>query len=336
MVSMKALIEKLTAIWQRSLPGRVLARYGRNNGGLLAGGLAYGLLFAFFAGVWTVFSIAGLIFSHDDNVRTALLNTASRVVPSLQSGSGKEIISATTLSSISTPFTITGLFTLLAFFWQIIGWLGSVRSAVRTMVEAGQQQSNAISSKLFDALAVILIMVLFILSSVAAVVSGGAIRNILNVLKVPQDAWGFSSLIDVVGFLLTLLFNFLLLMVIFWLVAELRDRKAVVRTSIFGSICLSIIQMLGTRLVGGASSNPLLAPFAAILAVLIWFNLIAQVLMYCASLLAETMSKERVGSSNGVVDSTVMTGVDENKKDSAHISVQEAAKAAATTVDKES
>lgn len=333
------MIEKLTGIWQRSLPGRVVTRYGRNNGGLLAGGLAYGLLFAFFAGVWTVFSIAGLVFSHDDGVRTTLLNTVARVVPSLQSGSGKDIISAQALSSISTTFTITGLFTLLAFFWQIIGWLGSVRSAVRTMVEAGQQQTNAISSKLTDALAVMLIMVLFILSSVAAVVSGGTIRYVLNFLKVPQHAWGFSSLIDVVGFLLTVLFNFLLLMVVFWLVAGLHESKTVVRTSAFGSVILSIIQMLGTRLVGGASSNPLLAPFAAILAVLIWFNLIAQVLMYCASLLAETMGSgkntvnTRINSSNGSANSRLTTDEHGDGHDSAHTSIQEAAKAAATTVD---
>lgn len=286
---MKAYIEHAIALWQRSLPGRVLTRYGKNNGGLLAGGLAYGLLFAFFAGVWTVFSVAGLIFSHDDSVRTALLNTLARVVPSLQSASGASIISEKTLSSISSTLTITGLFTLLALFWQVIGWLGSVRSAVRTMVEAGQSDTNAIGSKLLDGLAALLIMILFILSGAAAVISGGAIRHVLDFLRVPSTAWGFSGLIDLAGFIMTVFFNFLLLMVVYWLVAQLRERNTVMRTCLFGSLCLSIIQMLGTRLVGGASSNPLLAPFAAILAVLVWFNLIAQVLMYCASILGEIM-----------------------------------------------
>ncbi|MFT8639958.1 YihY/virulence factor BrkB family protein [Bifidobacterium sp.] len=325
---MKATLERIVTAWQRSLPGRIVARYGRNNGGLLAGGLAYGLLFAFFAGVWTAFSIAGLIFSNDESVRETLLNAVASFIPSLQSSSGKSILSEKALSSISTTFTVTGLFTLLAFLWQIIGWLGSVRSAVRTMVDVGQQNADAIRSKLRDAVAVMLIMILFVLSSVAAVISGGTIRYVLEFLRIPQSAWGFSSVVDISGFLLTVIFNFLLLLVVFWLVAALRERSSVVRACVFGSLCLSIIQMLGTRLVGGASSNPLLAPFAAILAVLIWFNLIAQVLMYCASLLGETLG--RPSSTAAEPPFTTLTGSEGDSSDMT--SVQEAARAAASTV----
>jgi membrane protein len=58
-------------------------------------------------------------------------------------------------------------------------------------------------------------------------------------------------------------------------------------TAVIGSVALSMIQLLGARLIAGASSNPLLAPFAAIIGVLLWFNIIAQVLMYCAAFLGE-------------------------------------------------
>lgn len=47
------------------------------------------------------------------------------------------------------------------------------------------------------------------------------------------------------------------------------------------------MQLLGARLLTGASRNPMLAPFAAIIGVLIWFNLVAQVIMICAAFIAE-------------------------------------------------
>lgn len=45
----------------------------------------------------------------------------------------------------------------------------------------------------------------------------------------------------------------------------------------------------------GASRNPMLAPFAAIIGVLIWFNLVAQVIMICAAFIAECRRGGRRG-----------------------------------------
>ena len=49
MHGLKSAIDRGADAWARSLPGRVLDRYVSRSGPLLANGLAYGLLFAFFA-----------------------------------------------------------------------------------------------------------------------------------------------------------------------------------------------------------------------------------------------------------------------------------------------
>ena len=61
MHGLKSAIDRGADAWARSLPGRVLDRYVSRSGPLLANGLAYGLLFAFFAGVWIAVSVFGLI-----------------------------------------------------------------------------------------------------------------------------------------------------------------------------------------------------------------------------------------------------------------------------------
>ena len=60
---------------------------------------------------------------------------------------------------------------------------------------------------------------------------------------------------------------------------------------IMGSLTVSAMQLLGARLLAGASRNPMLAPFAALIGVLIWFNLVAQVILLCAALIAECRQK---------------------------------------------
>ena len=48
MTRLRRIIAAAIERWKRSLPGSVLGRYSSRHGGLLANGLAYGLLFAFF------------------------------------------------------------------------------------------------------------------------------------------------------------------------------------------------------------------------------------------------------------------------------------------------
>ena len=54
------------------------------------------------------------------------------------------------------------------------------------------------------------------------------------------------------------------------------------------------MQLLGTRLLAGASRNPLLAPFATLIGVLIWFNLVSQLMLAIAAGIAEAQSRRAV------------------------------------------
>ena len=40
-----------------------------------------------------------------------------------------------------------------------------------------------------------------------------------------------------------------------------------------------MLKLLGTALLGGGTNNPLLASFAVIIGLLIWFNLVCQVIL---------------------------------------------------------
>jgi len=52
--------------------------------------------------------------------------------------------------------------------------------------------------------------------------------------------------------------------------------------ALIGSAALGVLKILGTALLGGATNNPLLAGFAVIIGLLIWFTLICQVILIAA------------------------------------------------------
>ncbi len=104
-------VDSLAAWWRRSLTGRVIDRYVSRRGAAAGERLAYGLLFAFFAGVWIVVSALGLVVTGAREMQKTLLAMLRTVIPSVSDS----LFSASMLSGISHTLTWTGLVTLAVF-----------------------------------------------------------------------------------------------------------------------------------------------------------------------------------------------------------------------------
>jgi membrane protein len=59
--------------------------------------------------------------------------------------------------------------------------------------------------------------------------------------------------------------------------------------ALIGGVALAFLQTLGTTLLGGASSNPLVGAFATQIGVLLYFNVVCQVILVAASWIAVGM-----------------------------------------------
>ena len=83
--------------------------------------------------------------------------------------------------------------------------------------------------------------------------------------------------------------NFALFMLLLRVVSHIKAGRFTILGALLGST--DAMQLLGARTIAGASRNPMLAPFAALIGVLIWFNLVAPVILLCAALIAECRQK---------------------------------------------
>lgn len=176
MHGLKSAIDRGADAWARSLPGRVFDRYVSRSGPLLANGLAYGLLFAFFAGVWIAVSVFGLIVVGNIDWQQMLIDAVREVIP----GVADSFLTSSALGAMSSALTWTGLATLAIFWWTVTGWMNSLRHAVRAMFDDCGDELNIVVARLRDTLAAIAIAILFILSTAAGTVSAASYADCCN------------------------------------------------------------------------------------------------------------------------------------------------------------
>ena len=85
-----------------------------------------------------------------------------------------------------------------------------------------------------------------------------------------------------IGVPLTL--NWVTAVIMFRLAGGLKlSRRALLEGTILAGVGTAALQVFSTELLAGAGRNPILAPFAIIIGLLIWFNLVSQVYLVCAS-----------------------------------------------------
>lgn len=107
----------------------------------------------------------------------------------------------------------------------------------------------------------------------------------------PSSSLPGTVLLEMTGFGTGVALNFALFMLLLRVVSHIKAGRFTILGALLGSLTVSAMQLLGARLLAGASRNPMLAPFAALIGVLIWFNLVAQVILLCAALIAECRQK---------------------------------------------
>jgi len=235
MHGLKSAIDRGADAWARSLPGRVLDRYVSRRGPLLANGLAYGLLFAFFAGVWIAVSVFGLIMVGNIDWQQMLIDAVREVIP----GVADSFLTSSALGAMSSALTWTGLATLAIFWWTVTGWMNSLRHAVRAMFDDCGDELNIVVARLRDTLAAIAIAILFILSTAAGTVSGGIVRRLLQWGGIPSSSLPGTVLLEMTGFGTGVALNFALFMLLLRVVSHIKAGRFTILGALLGSLTVS-------------------------------------------------------------------------------------------------
>ncbi|AZS47544.1 MULTISPECIES: YihY/virulence factor BrkB family protein [Microbacterium] len=275
-------------------PVRAALLYIERRGPMLADSVTYRALFSVFAGVLLGFSIAALWLAGNPVAWQAIIDAVQSAVPGLI---GEDGVIKTEDLRAPASLSIAGIISLVALVGAALGAIGSLRAAVRVLAGTLQDDILWIWVILRNLALAIGIGLAFVASAFLTFAGQLGIVWITGLLGLPEDSPVATWTVRLVSLLVVFALDAVIIIGVFLLLSGVRpSARSLWSGALLGALGLLALQELSSLFVGGATSNPLLASFASLLALLIWLNFSAQVMLFaCAYIVtAEEESTDRV------------------------------------------
>jgi membrane protein len=267
--------------WVRS----ALASWERlrvTNGNLYAAAITYFTLLALFPLLLLAASIAGFVLHANPDTLQTLFDKLSRQAPGQVGSTLHDSIEAAINARASL-----GVIGLVGVLLTGLGWIGNLRTAMDAVWETAPPKENPIKQRLTN-LAILAGLGLAGLVSLGLTALWSAFSSDVLAWLGLDDVPGMGTLLGFVGVLVALLAD----SVIFFLVLTRLPRaevppRAGARAAVLAAVGFEILKIVGTYTVASTATSPTAGPFAGLLAVLIWVQLVARWTLFCAAWTAE-------------------------------------------------
>jgi membrane protein len=276
-------IRGIVAAVQKWKPVRVFQHFAARRGPILAAGLSYQALFSVFAALWAVFSAAGIVIGANEDLRDALLDVIGTSVPGLiDRGDGGAIDPADLFSASALGWA--GAFAIVVSLVTAIAWLGSARDAVRDIADLAAPPTNFFLLKLKDLGLAVAFGLALVISAALSLGSTSLLAWVLDSVGIDEDSVLATISARALGLLLAFVLDVAVLAALYRVLAGVPiPPKPLWQGAILGAVALGVLKTLGSALLGGATSNPLIGAFAVVVGLLIWFNFVCQVILIGAA-----------------------------------------------------
>ncbi len=282
MASLLAMVQWLVAKLNTVRPMRAFQHYNLERGPLMSAGIGFNMFFSITGLLTTGFSVAGLVLRGQTELLDRLVNSVAATAPGLlQVDGGDGLVDPDKLldpGGLGLTAAIAAVVTVVTS----LGWINGVRQGLRGVAMLAPLKRNPVLSKLFDVGTLLLLGLALVLSAGVSLVFGTAAGWLMDLLRLdPRIAAPIAGLIKIA---VPLLLNTVTAVILFRLAGGLQfSRQALLEGTILAGIGTTALQVFSTELLAGAGRNPILAPFAIIIGLLIWFNLVSQVYLFAAS-----------------------------------------------------
>lgn len=286
---------------QRSRPWRAYSHFTNVGGNVLCAGMSYQAVFAVFAALWVGFGVLGSWLSGRPELLESLVSQINMIVPGLLGDDGLAPVSVEVLLD-SRSFSWTSVIAAFSLLWVTLSWFTGTRRSIRIIFGLEvKQYRNAVLLKLRDLLLAVMFLVALITSAALTVASTNLTDLLVEWFGGGEDSWLLGGLGLTVRYGALYLFDVLIILAIHWVLAEIRTPGwSMLWGCALGGAAMFGLKILGAALLGSTPSNPLLASFAVIVGLLIWFNLICRTLLLTASWIATGQDRTLgLGASSG-------------------------------------
>lgn len=283
--SLIAMMNWLLARLNMLLPLRAYSHYLRQRGPLLSAGIGFRMFFSITGLLATGLSLAGLVLSDHPALLDQVIRSVAAAAPGLLQVDGSEgLVDPYALLNPTSLGWAAGIAAVVTVFTSL-GWISGIRDGMRSMMQLGPLVMNPILQILKDVGTLLLMGLALVVSSAASLIFGTAAGWVTGQLGLEPIIAG--PLTTSVTILVPLLLGWGTALIMYRVAAGLKPaRRSLLEGTILAAVGTTILQIFSTQLLASAGKNPILAPFAIIIGLLIWFNLVSQVYVICAAWVA--------------------------------------------------
>lgn len=263
-------------------PMRAFQHYNLQHGPLMSAGIGFNMFFSITGLLATGFSVAGLLLGGQPALLERVVGSVASSAPGLLKVDGREgLVDPQELlnpNGLGWTAVIAAVVTVVTS----LGWIAGLRDGLRGVLRLGPLKMNPILLKLHDVGTLLLLGVALVISAGASLVFGTAAGWVAEQLKLdPLVAGPLTTSIKIA---VPLVLGWATALIMFRLAAGLKlQRRALLEGTILAAVGTSVLQIFSAELLASAGRNPILAPFAIIIGLLIWFNLVSQVYLVSAA-----------------------------------------------------
>lgn len=164
-----------------------------------------------------------------------------------------------------------------------IGWVESLRDCLRAVWEKPDEDINFFLGKLRDGALLLGVGGVAVLSLGCSTFASAAVDKVAEAIGLVEGGIG-SVLLSGAGFVIAVLADFLLLAYILTRLPGVHPpRRAVVVAGLLGAIGFELLKLLLSGYLQGVASRSMYGAFGTPVALLLWINFTAKLLIYCAS-----------------------------------------------------
>lgn len=276
------LIQWLLARLNAFRPMRAFQHYNLQHGPLMSAGIGFNMFFSITGLLATGFSIAGLVLRGQPALLDRVVSSVAVNAPGLLKVDGREgLVNPQDLLN-PTGLGWTAVIAAVVTVVTSLGWIAGLREGLRGVMRLSPLKMNPILLKLRDAGTLLLLGAALVISAGVSLVFGTAAGWVSEQLQLdPLVAVPLTTSIKIA---VPLLLGWCTALIMFRLAAGLKlARQSLLEGTILAAVGTSVLQIFSAALLGNAGRNPILAPFAIIIGLLIWFNLISQVYLVSAA-----------------------------------------------------
>ncbi|MEU0003073.1 YihY/virulence factor BrkB family protein [Streptomyces sp. NPDC006314] len=214
-----------------------------------------------------------------------------------------------TISSLVDNAGTIGIIAGAVLLFTGIGWVGQVRDCLRAVWELPDHEENPLLAKVKDAGILFGLGGALLVTLAASTLASAAVGWLARQIGLQEHSWG-SMLLWIAAFAVAVLADFLVLLYVLTLLPGVEPpRRRLMVAAMLGAVGFELLKLLLSSYIQGVAAKSMYGAFGVPVALLLWINFTAKIVLFCASWTA-TQSKEVElrDASDGASDPAAATG----------------------------